>query len=309
MAFLVPADLARVDVTGSERVDYLQTVTSQHMTDARPGEVRGAMYLDAHGAPQAVFDVVVLPDLLALLTPIDLADEIVEVLGGRTFLTDATFTRADDAAMHLRGDDADEVTAAAGLDVEPGAMARRDDGLLVVGREGGIDLVGEKTSVDDAAEALRDAGATEGTDEDYEAWRVRAGVPAWGREIVAPHLPEELGLLPTHVHLDKGCYPGQEAVARMWMLGRPRKRLAVVDIEGEGIEPGTTAGSGRSKATVTSVAPDGRHALALVPGNATDGQRIDDEEQGIALQVRRLVGEGLPVPGHDPNMTRRRDTR
>jgi tRNA-modifying protein YgfZ len=318
MAFLVPADLARVDVTGAERADYLQTVTSQDLSDARPGQVRGALYLDAHGAAQAIFDVAVLPDVLALLAPTDLADEIVEVLGGRTFLTDASFARTDDVALRLRGvapgagrgeDDAGEVAAAAGLDVEPAAVARRDDGLLVVGRAGGIDLVGDKSAVDDAAEALRDAGATEGTDEDYEAWRVAAGVPAWGREVVAPHLPEELGLLPTHVHLAKGCYPGQEAVARMWMLGRPRKRLAVVAIaEGE-VAAGTTVGAGRRKATVTSVAPDGRTALAMAPGDAEAGTRLADEEQGIALEVVRVVGAGLPVPGHDPAMTRRRDTR
>ena len=309
MAFLVPADLARIDVTGSERVDYLETVTSQHLADARPGEVRGALYLDAHGAPQAIFDVVVLPDVLALLAPAEIADEIVEVLGGRTFLTDATFARSDHEAVHLCGDDAAEVAAAAGLDVDPGRVARADDGLLVVAREGGSDLVGPAEAVKTATEALREAGATDGTDEDYEAWRVAAGVPAWGREVVAPHLPEELGLLPTHVHLAKGCYPGQEAVARMWMLGRPRRRLAVVDVEGTAVEPGATAGSGRRKATVTSVAPDGASALAMVPGDAAEGQAISDEEQGIALTVRRLVGEGLDVPGHDPKMTRRRDTR
>lgn len=309
MAFLVPADLARVDVTGAERGDYLETVTSQHLGDARPGEVRGALYLDAHGAPLAVFDVVVLPDLLALLTPADLADEIVEILGGRTFLTDATFARSDHVAVHLRGDDAPGVAAAAGLDVDPGRVARGEDGLLVVAREGGSDLVGPEDAVAEAVAALRGAGATDGDLDDYETWRVSAGEPAWGREIVAPHLPEELGLLPTHVHLDKGCYPGQEAVARMWMLGRPRRRLAVVDVEGSGVTPGWETGSGRRRARVSSVAPDGGQALAFVPGDAAQGDRLGEDDGGPVVRVRRLVGDGLPVPGHDPAMTRRRDSR
>ena len=309
MAFLVPADLARIDVTGSERAEYLHTVTTQQLTDARPGEVRGALYLDAHGAPKAILDVVVLPDVLALLAPEEIADEIVEVLGGRTFLTDATFTRSDEVAVHLCGPDAAEVAAGAGLDVEPGRAARGDDGLAVLAREGGSTLVGSKDAIEDASEALREAGAVDGTTEDYEHWRIAAGVPAWGQEVLAPHLPEELGLLPTHVHLDKGCYPGQEAVARMWMLGRPRRRLAVVDVEGVAVAPGAVAGSGRKKATVTSVSPQGTPALAMVPGDATEQQAISDEEQGIALRVRDLVGAGLDVPGHDPAMTRRRDTR
>jgi tRNA-modifying protein YgfZ len=67
---------------------------------------------------------------------------------------------------------------------------------------------------------LRDAGAVDADDAQARSWRVATGRPAWGSEVAPPHLPEELGLLPTHVHLAKGCYPGQEAVARMWMLGR-----------------------------------------------------------------------------------------
>jgi tRNA-modifying protein YgfZ len=306
VAFLVPADLVRVDVTGSERASYLEAVLSQRVEDARPGEVRGALYLDVHGAPQAMFDIVALPDHLTLLVPGDAAEVVVDVLGGRTFLSDATFTRFDDVARHLRGEDARDVAAAAGLDVDPERAGRRDDGLLVVGREDGVDLVGDAEVVDDAEASLRDAGAVDGDAEQLEAWRVRAGVPAWGREVVAPHLPEELGLLPTHVHLAKGCYPGQEAVARMWMLGRPRRRLAVVDVDGQ-VEPGWEAGSGRKKALVTSVTPDGETAMAFVPGTAEAGDRF--EAEGVAVVVRSLVGGDRKVPGHDPSMTRRRDTR
>jgi tRNA-modifying protein YgfZ len=307
VAFLVPADLVRIDVTGAERASYLEAVLSQRVEDLRPGEVRGALYLDIHGAPQAMFDIVALPDHLSLLVPGEVAEVVVEVLGGRTFLADATFTRLDHVAHHLRGEDAREVAAAAGLDVDAERAGRRDDGLLVVGREDGLDLVGEAEVVEDALESLRDAGAVDGDAEQLEAWRVRAGVPAWGREVVAPHLPEELGLLPTHVHLAKGCYPGQEAVARMWMLGRPRRRLAVVEVEGD-VAPGWEAGSGRNKARVTSVAPDGDAALAFVPGAAEEGERIEGGD-GAAVVVRTLVGAGRGVPGHDPSVPRRRDRR
>jgi tRNA-modifying protein YgfZ len=306
VAFLVPADLVRVDVTGAERASYLEAVLSQRVEDLRPGEVRGALYLDIHGGPQAMFDIVALPDHLSLLVPGDVSEVVVDVLGGRTFLADASFARLDHVAHHLRGADAREVAAAAGLDVDPDRAGRRDDGLLVVGRDDGLDLVGEVEVVDDALASLRDAGAVDGDEEQLETWRVRAGVPAWGREVVAPHLPEELGLLPTHVHLAKGCYPGQEAVARMWMLGRPRRRLAVVDVEGE-VAPGWEAGSGRSKASVTSVAPDGGSALAFVPGAAEVGQRLEGD--GAAVVVRALVGADRRVPGHDPSVPRRRDRR
>ncbi|MFP4234428.1 MAG: tRNA-modifying protein YgfZ [Nitriliruptoraceae bacterium] len=144
-----------------------------------------------------------------------------------------------------------------------------------------------------------------GTDQDLEDARIRAGEPAWGRELAAPHLPEELGLLPTHVHLAKGCYPGQEAVARMWMLGRPRRQLAVVTPTGP-VTPGWTAGTGRERVEVTSLTADGSTALAFVPASAAAGDRYGTEEEG-AIEVVRVVGAEQVVPGHDPAMVRRRD--
>jgi tRNA-modifying protein YgfZ len=304
--FVAPLDLVRVEVTGADRASYLDDVTTQAIRDLAPGHVTSAMYLDVHGAPLAVFDVAVLPDRLALLVPRELVDTVLGVLGGRTFLLDATFARADDEVLALRDDEGGAVAAAVGCKARPGRCLPGGD-VLVVGREDGVDLVGSPAAIAAVRSQLVEAGAADGSDEDVEAWRVRHGVPAWGREIVAPHLPEEVGLLPTHVHLAKGCYPGQEAVARMWMLGRPRRRLAQVAVEGT-VASGWETGVGRRKATVTSVAPDGTTALAFVPGDAQVGDAYTDED-GTGLQVRVLIGDDPTPPGHDPAVTRRRDRR
>ena len=296
----------RVDVTGDDRVRYLEDVTTQQLDGVPAGHVRGAMYLDPHGAPLAVFDVAILGDRFALLVPDgEVADTVVEVLGGRTFLLDVTFTPTDDEVVAVRGEGADEVLAAAGLTAVKGRCRVAGD-VLVVSRDGGADVAGSPTVLAPVVEALFQAGASEGAAADLAAWRVAAGVPAWGREIVPPHLPEELGLLPTHVHLAKGCYPGQEAVARMWMLGRPRRRLAVVAATDGGLAEGWEAGSGRRKVTVTSVAPDGARALAFVPGDAEVGSVYGDDTK---VEVVALVGADDAPPGHDPKVTRRRDHR
>jgi tRNA-modifying protein YgfZ len=304
--FVVPLDLVRVEVTGADRASYLDDVTTQAIRDLAPGHITSAMYLDVHGAPLAVFDVAVLPDRLALLVPRELVDTVLDVLGGRTFLLDATFTRTDDEVLALRDDEGGAVAAAVGCKARPRRCLPGGD-VLVIGREDGVDLVGSSAAIEAVRSQLAEAGAAEGNDEDLEAWRVRHGVPAWGREVVAPHLPEEVGLLPTHVHLAKGCYPGQEAVARMWMLGRPRRRLAQVAVEGT-VAPGWETGVGRRKATVTSVAPDGATALAFVPGDAQVGDVYTDED-GTGLQVQALIGDDPAPPGHDPAVTRRRDRR
>ncbi len=306
MAVVVRTPQRRIDVTGADRLSYLEDVTSQTYDGVGAGNVRGALYLDPHGAPLAMFDVAVLADRVALLTPDDeVATSVVEVLGGRTFLLDAAFTLTDDEVFALRGDDVEEVASAANLGARPGTVRPAGD-AFVIGREDGVDVVGPADLLDDLTAALLDAGAREGDPDDLEAWRVASGVPAWGREVAAPHLPEEVGVLPTHVHLGKGCYPGQEAVARMWMLGRPRRRLARVRATAGALDLGWQTGEGRKQVTVTSVAPGGGDAaLAFVPGDAQVGDRFEDED-GSGVEVVDLVGADANPPGHDPAVTQRR---
>lgn len=301
MPLLAPDDLQMIEVTGTDRVSYLDNVTTQQLGDARPGEVRGAMVLDVHGAPLATFWVVVHAERLALLAPPASATHVLEVLATRTFLSDARFAPTDAPVWALRGDGIDAALAEVGVTgLAPGHWRLVGDGL-VVRHAFGAQVVGDDLA--DRLAALDEV--TTGVAADLDAARVRAGEPVQGREIAAPRLPEEVGLLPTHVHLAKGCYPGQEAVARMWMLGRPRRRLARVRVEGD-VAAGWVAGTGRQKVEVTAVA-DG-HGLAFVPADATVGDRHEGED-GAAVAVEAFVGGDAMPPGHDPAMKRRRDTR
>jgi tRNA-modifying protein YgfZ len=310
-AVVVRTSARRVDVTGDDRVRYLEDVTSQHLVDVPVGHVRGTLYLDPHGAPLAMFDVAVLGDRLALLVPDDeVADTLVRVLGGRTFLLDASFEAVDAEVVAIRGEDAATVVSAAGLTAVQGRCRVAGDVLVVSRDQGGVDVAGPPDAIASVIAAALEAGAVEGDEDDLMRWRVAAGVPAWGSEVAPPHLPEELGLLPTHVHLAKGCYPGQEAVARMWMLGRPRRRLAVVTPSGAEVERGWETGSGRHKVTVTTVSPEGDRALAFVPGDAAPGDTFggDDEDgPGGRVEVLAIVGADTSPPGHDPAIVRRRD--
>jgi tRNA-modifying protein YgfZ len=305
-AIVSPTPGRRVDVTGDDRVRYLADVTSQQLLDVPVTHVRSALYLDVHGAPLAMFDVAVLGDRLALIVPDDdVLTTVVETLGGRTFLLDARFTAHDHVAIAVRGDDAAAAISAAGLTSVEGRCRLAGD-LLILSRPGGIDVLGPQAAITEAVEALAEAGARRAEDGELETWRIRHGIPAWGREVVAPHLPEEVGLLPSHVHLAKGCYPGQEAVARMWMLGRPRRRLAVVEPHGGGVEPGWEAGTGKRAVHVTSVAPTGEVALAFVPSDAQAGDAFSDDA-GSGVEVVELIGVDPAPPGHDPGMKQRRD--
>ena len=72
-------------------------------------------------------------------------------------------------------------------------------------------------------------GAVE--DEELERARVAAGVPAWGKELDDSILPAEAGLDETHISFTKGCYPGQEPIARLRHRGHVNRRLRVLEVE------------------------------------------------------------------------------
>ena len=67
--------------------------------------------------------------------------------------------------------------------------------------------------------------------EELEALRIEAGTPAWGKELDETVLPAEAGLEATHISFTKGCYPGQEPVARLHHRGHPNRGLRVLELE------------------------------------------------------------------------------
>jgi folate-binding protein YgfZ len=72
----------------------------------------------------------------------------------------------------------------------------------------------------------------EASDEDVERWRIESRIPRWGRELDDKVLPAEAGLEKTHISFTKGCYPGQEPIARQHYRGKVNRRLRVLDLGG-----------------------------------------------------------------------------
>jgi tRNA-modifying protein YgfZ len=301
-----------VEVTGADRLAYLDATTSQSLAARQPGEAVGALVLDAHGLALAVLEVLVLEDRVLLVVPDDaVAATVLEILGGRTFLSDARFTLTDLEVLRVFGPAAAEVVT---VPLEQGDVREGGGSVLARDAAGSVRIVTHGTGwtggrvLDDFIAQLEAGGAAAGDEDDFTTWRVAHGVPAWGREIVAPHLPEELGLLPTHVHLAKGCYPGQETVARMWMLGRPRRRLAVLGFDGE-VPAVDASGLTVDSSAVTSISAGQGLGLAMLSGVRVVGEVVGSGAPGQDgnWTVLRLPGDSPDPPGHDPAMRRRRD--
>ena len=142
----------------------------------------------------------------------------------------------------------------------------------------------------------------------WEALRIEAGRPRRAREADARAIPHELDWLRTAVHLTKGCYPGQETIARTLNLGRPPRRLTVLQLDGLGgdlPQPGASVRMGeRTVGTVTSVARHhelGPIALALLRRAVPAGEQLTveitevDEATGETVAVGRVDAAQEPL--------------
>jgi folate-binding protein YgfZ len=95
-----------------------------------------------------------------------------------------------------------------------------------------FDLVVPRAELAEAAERLLAAGATPAGFQAFEALRVEARRPRAGVDSDHRTIPNELPWLASAVHLDKGCYRGQETVARVHNLGRPPRRMVLLHLDG-----------------------------------------------------------------------------
>lgn len=101
------------------------------------------------------------------------------------------------------------------------------------------------------------------TAEELELLRIRAGTPAWGKEIDDRILPAEAGLTERAVSFTKGCYPGQEPIARLHYRGHANRGLRVFALDAVP-EPGTElVHEGKAVGRITSAVPADGRAVAL----------------------------------------------
>jgi tRNA-modifying protein YgfZ len=137
----------------------------------------------------------------------------------------------------------------------------------------GYDLIGPAETLNAAREHLLERGAMPADLPAYETARITAGVPRFGPDITPENFPAEAGILDRAVNFEKGCYPGQETVARMYYRGHPNKTLYHLTVEGPSPRPGEDiVQNEKAIGTITSVAPlpvDGRvYALGYLSRNA-----------------------------------------
>jgi len=239
---------AFVRVAGPDAADYLQRMVSNDVAALPPGGSCEALLLTAKGrliAPLVVWRRGA--DDFLLLTEPDLGDPV------RALLTRMRF--------------------AARCEIEP----ERHASVLELGRAGG-GIPNADYGVP-AVEVLDgDPPAAPIADAELERLRILARAPRWGRELDERVLPAEAGLDQRAISFTKGCYPGQEPIARLHYRGHPHRALRVLALAGEPPPYDAEVLHGdRVVGRVTSTAPDPEHglvALAYVRMDVPDGAEL-----------------------------------
>lgn len=203
-----------VRVTGPDRRSWLHALTTQHLTELAPGGSTSALVLDHRGHVQHAAHVVDDGTSTWLLVEPGTAHELVAYLTSMKFWTEVQI---------------DDVTGDYAVVWQPLAE-RHEQWLAWTAHDalGGREVVVPREQL---GTALLSGGPPAGTWA-YEALRVAARVPRLGFETDHRTIPHEVGWLGSAVHLDKGCYRGQETVARVHNLGRPPRRLVLLHLDG-----------------------------------------------------------------------------
>jgi len=209
-----------VRVAGPEAAEYLQRMVSNDVETLHVGDACPALLLTAKA--RVIAPLVVLrrgeADFLLLTEP-GLGEAV----------------RAELMRMRFR----------ANCEIEP---EEHESSLAFGGSEGFA------TDWPGAREVLDAAIAPTLTADELELRRIEAGVPRWGREIDDRTLPAEAGLDRTHISFSKGCYPGQEPIARLHYRGHANRELRVVELS-DGVEvERVTSSAERPDGTVVALA-------------------------------------------------------
>jgi folate-binding protein YgfZ len=237
-------------VPGQDRLGWLHSICSQHVSSLADGDATEALVLSPHGHVEQHWQVTELGSTVWIDTEPGTAAEVLGYLQKMQFLkrVEPADVSADWAVLSLVGPATPTVLELAGLPVpERAGRATVIDGGGFVRRMAGpgadaADLLVPRSRAAGVIAALVEAGAQRAGLWAYEALRVEARQPRLGLETDHRTIPHEIGWIGSAVHLDKGCYRGQETVARVQNLGKPPRRLVLVHLSGESDtlpEPGT----------------------------------------------------------------------
>ena len=211
-------------ITGPDRLSWLHSLTTQHLDRLAVGQSAQALILSPTGHVEHHLTLTDDGTSVWLHVEPGTAADLVAFLESMRFMlrVEVADVSQDYAVLTVLGPAGRDLAA----ELE-GVRARVEPGSF-----GSIDLIVARDRLPDAAaELVRRGGALAGMWA-FEALRIAARVPRFGLDTDHRTIPHEVGWIETAVHLNKGCYRGQETVARVHNLGHPPRRLVFLDLDG-----------------------------------------------------------------------------
>jgi tRNA-modifying protein YgfZ len=289
-------DRAVIAVTGADAAEYLQGQLTNDVEALEPGDGQYAALLDRKGHMQSDMRVLRVGAEEILLAVEAVAREAVlrhltmYSIGRDVAVTDAGEERAIISLIGPRSvelarhgaalpENACEKTAVAGVE------------CVTVGTAEGLDLIVAAAERERLRGALLEAGAVEISAAAAEILRIEAGRPRFGAEMGTETMPAEAGIVEQAVSFTKGCYIGQETVARLHYKGKPNRHLRGLRLSAPA-EPGATVRLGEKEVGrlgSAGVSPAlGAIGMAILRREAEPGDEVAVGEDGVTAEVTGL---------------------
>jgi folate-binding protein YgfZ len=274
----VPIAREVVRVHGPDAASYLQGQLSQDVVALEAGGSAWAWLLQPAGKVDALVRVIrVGQDDFLVDTDAGWSQAVVERLNRFKLRTDAVIERLPWRVLGLRGPEARSLAL---------GSLRNGDVVADASWPGlpGLDLLGP--------DPAPPAGVANAEPADYEAARVEAGVPVMGAELTERTIPAETGLVELTVSFTKGCYTGQELVARIDSRGsHVARHLRGLRLSGAAPAGSSLEAAGKTAGTLTSVAhspASGWVGLGYVNRNIDVPAVVEVSGEGVSAEVALL---------------------
>ena len=209
-----------IRITGADRLSWLHSLSTQALEKFEPGGTAETLILSPNGHVE--HHLILTDDGSALWAHVEphTAGPLLEFLESMRFM--------------LRVEPADVTNEFAVLSVLGPAVGPgwADEAAVAATYAFGADLIVSRDRLEQAAAGLQERGAVLAGIWAYEALRIAAHRPRFGLDTDHRTIPHEVGWIDVAVHLNKGCYRGQETVARVHNLGHPPRRLVFLHLDG-----------------------------------------------------------------------------
>jgi len=287
------SDRGKIKVKGSEAAEYLQGQITNEVETLEVAQGVYAALLDRKGHMRADMRVLNLgphglwidteaPALAAVFSHLDMYK-----VGRDATVEDVT---ADFAILSLIGPASYDVAGIGPLSPEHSQHFFQRDGIdvLAAGTDLGVDFIVMASDRDGLHGSLKNGGAAPVSLEAAEIVRVESGRPRFGLDMTGSTMPAEAGLEERAVNFEKGCYIGQETVARLHYKGKPNRHLRGLELSAPAAHGDPLVLGEKQVGTIGTacVSPaNGPIALAIVRREAEPGSTLTVGNEGVSARV------------------------